>query len=244
MTAGALLAQGATKDAIENTRNVLREWSENRRILSKERQKWALDKQTLEQTIDVNQREVEGVRERIREAQASVTDADKKKAELNAEKDALANTAASLIETIAGLEARTLALMPRLPSPIREKLKSLSNRIPKEAANTTLTLNDRYLNVIGILNEVNKFNREISVESEVRQLEDGSSVQVTALYVGISLGYYVTAKGDAAGIGMPTAAGWEWQAVDAKAAPAIAQSIAILKNEAVAAYVPLPVRIQ
>lgn len=74
-----------------------------------------------------------------------------------------------------------------------------------------MSLSERFLNVVGVLNEVNKFQREVTVTSEVRKLaETGSSAEVTAVYVGIGQGYYTTANGKSAGIGNATATGWEW----------------------------------
>jgi Protein of unknown function (DUF3450) len=93
-----------------------------------------------------------------------------------------------------------------------------------------------------MLNEINKFNREITMTSEVRTLPDGTSAQVTAIYLGIGQGYYVGADGTVAGVGTATADGWVWTTATA-AAPRIAEVIAILKNEQVAHFVELPVRI-
>jgi hypothetical protein len=53
----------------------------------------------------------------------------------------------------------------------------------------------------------------------------------------------VSTKGDAAGIGRPTPDGWAWEAAD-ELAPQVAQAVAILENEGVPAYMPLPVRIR
>jgi hypothetical protein len=58
------------------------------------------------------------------------------------------------------------------------------------------------------LNEVNKFNREITVSSEVLTLSGGASAEVTALYVGIGKAYYVSRNGSAAGIGTASPDGW------------------------------------
>jgi hypothetical protein len=93
------------------------------------------------------------------------------------------------------------------------------------------------------LHEVNKFNREITVSSEVLTLPDGTSAEVTALYVGIGNAYYVSRNGSAAGIGTASPDGWVWQSANA-AAEQIANAIAILKNEQVASFVKLPIHIE
>jgi len=109
---------------------------------------------------------------------------------------------------------RTKRLLERLPDPVRERVKPLSQRFPEDPADTKLSLGERFQNVIGVLNEVNKFNGEVSVTSEVRALANGSSAEVTALYLGIGQAYYVNASGDAAGIGTASADGWVWTPAD------------------------------
>ena len=146
-------------------------------------------------------------------------------------------------EVIGRLETKTLELVNRLPDPVRERIAPLSRRIPRGAKPTELSLGQRFQNVVGVLNEVNKFNRDITVTSEVRALPGGATAEVTALYLGLGAAYYVTADGAAAGVGYPTQEGWQWKAADPLAAQ-ITQAIAILKNESVPAYVPLPVEIQ
>ena len=84
---------------------------------------------------------------------------------------------------------------------------------------------------------------EILVTSEVRALPDGSSAEVTAIYLGLGQGYYSGANGSIAGVGTATEEGWEWTPAD-DAAPEIARVVAILKNEEAAAFVQLPVEIQ
>jgi hypothetical protein len=122
-------------------------------------------------------------------------------------------------------------------------VKPLSQRLPDDANETKLSLAERFQNVVGILNEVDKFNREISVTSEVRTLADGSSVEVTSLYIGIGEAYYVSANGAIAGVGVASEQGWIWKPAN-EAAPQIADVIAVLKNEKVASFIQLPVEVK
>jgi hypothetical protein len=240
LASGAALQDGARIDDVRTARD---KWVETRRLISRESRDWATGKELLLARIELVRGEIASLRARIDEAAKSATDADEKVAELAAEKDALAQAASSLQGTVETLEARTRALLARLPDPIRERVRPLSQSLPREAAATELSLGQRFQNVVGILNEVNKFNREISVTSEVRELGDGATAEVTALYVGIGQGYYVTAKGDAAGIGSASAEGWTWSPRN-DAAPQIARAIRILRNEAPADFVRVPVRIE
>ncbi len=239
-----VVAQEATSEAnIERTRTSIEQWVETRRIISKERQDWALGKEMLNDRIELVQREIESLEGKIKETQKSISDADKKRVELVEENEALKDAAQALAEMVTAFETRTLALNQRLPDPLRERLKPLSQRIPQDASTTKLSLSQRFQNVVGMLNEINKFNREITVTSEMRLLPDGGSAEVTAVYVGLGQAYYTGANGTIAGVGRPAQDGWYWEQANDVAAE-ISDVVSILKNEKVAGYVPVPVKIQ
>lgn len=225
--------------SVENTRATLEKWVETRKLISQEQRDLALSKQTLNDRIELVQREIESLHEKSAQAKKSIEETDRKRADLSAENEKLKAASESLGETLAMLEKRTGELLKRLPEPLRDRVKPLSHRLPADGRLSALSLSERFQNVIGILNEVNKFNREITMTSEVRSLPDGTSAEVTAMYVGISQGYYVGANGSVAGVGLSTASGWEWKP-DNAAAPHILQAIAILKNEQIATFVQLP----
>ncbi|MBZ0257309.1 DUF3450 domain-containing protein, partial [bacterium] len=119
----------------------------------------------------------------------------------------------------------------------------LSQRLPDGSEEIKISVSERFQNVVGILNEVDKFNRDISVNSEVHELPDGSSAEVSALYLGIGQSYYVGSNGSVAGVGTVSDQEWAWKPAN-DAAAQISQAIAILKNELPALFVLLPVEIQ
>lgn len=227
---------------IAAARTVLEQWIETQRVISKEKRDLALAREMLRERIALVEREVEALRGKIGEAEKSLAEAEKRRADMAGENEQLRAASTALEGTLLGLEERTRKLLPRLPDPVRERVKPLSRRLPEDPASTRLSLAERFQNVVGILNEVNKAGREIHVTSEVRELPDGSSAEVTALYLGIGQGYYVSAGGILAGVGTASPQGWAWKPAD-HAAAQIAQAIAILKNEQVAAYVRLPLEL-
>ncbi|MBL8860491.1 MAG: DUF3450 family protein [Planctomycetes bacterium] len=228
---------------IATARTTLERWVETRRVISLEQSDWQVGKEVLESRAAVLLREIEALQGRIGDARGSIAEADKKREALLEENARLKEASASLATTVAGLEARTRALLRRLPDPIRERVKPLSQRLPDETAEARSTLSERFQNVVGILNEIDKFHRTITLTSEVRQLGDGTTAEVTAIYLGISQGYFVTASGLSAGTGTSGAEAWVWTPAN-DAASRIARAIAVLKNEHVAEFVPLPMRIQ
>ena len=230
---------------ISQTRTALEKWVETERIISLEKQEFTLSKEILSERIELMQREIASLRERIGQAQESIAEADKKRQEMIQENEKLKDVAASLETIITGLEERTIALLPRLPDPAREHVKPLSQQLTRktEIPESKLSLSERFQHVVGILNAINKFNKSITVTSEVRTLADGTSAEVTAVYVGISQGYYTGANNTAAGVGTATGNSWIWQPMDHIAAK-VAQLVAIMKNEDVASFVQLPLTIE
>jgi len=93
-------------------------------------------------------------------------------------------------------------------------------------------------NVVGILNEANKFDNDISMNAEVRTLSDGAPSEVRVVYVGLGQAYFVSAKGEA-GIGRPGPDGWHWE-IDRSIAPSVAQVVEILQAKSKPKLVPLP----
>ena len=235
--------EAKTAESLANTREALKQWMENERVIARRQREWKESKAFLEERIELVKREIAATREDIDKAKTAISEFDQKAAELIEENGKLKAASAELADRIATLEARSLKLLQRLPDPIRDEVKSLSQQIPEDPEGTKLALSTRFEKVIGILNHINKFNRDIKTFSEVRQLSDGRSAQVTAIYVGISQGYYVSADGQHAGVGMATAEGWEWTPNNAAADP-IAQTIAVLRNEQPASFIQLPTEIK
>lgn len=244
LSTGAISADKEEAD-IEATRTALEKWVETQRIISQEKRDLELAKEMLSERIELVQREIDSLKEKIKDANESIAEADKKRAEMMEENEKLKTASESLKGVLVSLESDTKQLLKQMPKPIQEKVKLLSQQLPDEQAETEtkLTISQRFQNVVGILNEINKSNRNISVTSEVRSLPDGTSAEVTTLYIGVGKAYYVGANNSIAGIGTASDDGWEWEPAN-EAAPQVAQAVAILNNEQVAAFIQLPIEIK
>jgi hypothetical protein len=234
--------QPTERQRIEATRDALQQWVDTRKVIAAELRDLELGKQTLNDRIDLVDRETESLQGRIVEAEKSVTEADRKRAELAEENDRLKEASSSLTETIVKLEARIRKLLAMLPPDAVPSVNQLALRLPKVDAKPDeikMSLSERYLTVIGIANAINKFNRAITVTSEMRNLPDGSNASVATVYVGLGRAYYVSGNGQIAGIGTLIDGQWQWVPMN-ESAPQIAKIIAILKNEEVASFVSVP----
>lgn len=226
---------------LDRTKEELSKWVETRRLVSEEKGKWEIEREMLGDRIDLIRTERDTLSKKIHETQSLITDADSKREDLVKENDELKNASATLVNRIVTLEEGVLNLLPTLPQPVQDRIKPLSQRIPR-TQETDLSLSERYQNVVGVVNELNKGAGEITVVSEVRELEDGTTAEVQTLYLGYARAFYCTNKGDIAGFGYPTASGWKWEP-DNSIAKDVADSISVLKNEMVAKFIPLPVTV-
>jgi FtsZ-binding cell division protein ZapB len=242
LSAGEAESAAAPQDGLDTTRQALEEWVETRRLISLEKRDHALGRQALEDRVDLLEREIAALRERTDDARSSIAEADRKRDELLSESEALKAASTVYAERVAALEARTRELLAGLPEPVLDRVKKLSQRIPEDPAETKLGTAERFLNIVGILNEVDRFNREITLSSEVHELPNGKPAEVAVMYVGLGQGYYVTNSGDAAAVGSAGPDGWTWTARNDAAAD-ITAAIDILKGKEVARYVRLPIQV-
>ena len=228
--------------SLDDTRTVMTKWIETQQIIARERNEWHQGREILKGRIELVAKETEQLEERIKEAEASVAESNRKRDELAAERDQLKAATATLADVVTAMETRVKALAAVVPDSVRAKLQPLYQRIPADPATTKVSVAERFQNVLGSLNELNKANSEISVNYEVRTLPDGTSAEVQALYVGLAQAYYVSPRGDA-GIGRPSPEGWKWESTPA-ARDHILEAIEILQGKQMPAFVPLPVKIK
>ncbi len=228
--------------SLEDTRLKMGKWIETQQIISKERNDWQQGKEILAGRIELIEREVLALEEKIKQAEASVSESGAKRDALTAERDGLQATATGLAQAVAAMEAEVRRLFPSLPKPIVEKLKPLHDRMPDPAGEVKVSVAERFQNVLGILNELNKAGTEITVNYEVRDLSNGKPSEVQVLYIGLAQAYYVSPGGEA-GVGRPSPEGWTWTPAPT-IAPNVLTALEILQGKHSPAFVPLPVDIQ
>jgi hypothetical protein len=234
---------GSDAEVLSSTRDTIARWVEVQQILSRERQEWQLAREMLQERIALLEDEIAGLETKTDEARGGIAEAERKGRELREEDGEQREATETLAAAVGGLESRTVDLLELFPDPLRERVEPLAQRIPSGPGAGEASLGQRYQNVIGILNEANKFNQDLSVTQEFRTLPDGRTAEVTVLYLGLGQAYYVTSEGVTAGTGRPEAGGWSWTSHD-DLADEISKALGILRNEEAPAYVPLPVVIR
>ncbi len=227
---------------LEETRLKMDKWLETQQIISRERKDWQQGKEILLGRLEVVKKEIATLEEKTKQAESGVAEANKKRSELLAENDQLKASGEQLTRAVAGMEGEIRQMFKQLPEPIQTKLQPLYQRVPENPSKTRVAAAERFQNILGILNELNKTNNEITVSYEVHNLVDGRPSEVKAIYVGLAQAYYVSARGEA-GIGHPTADGWKWEPSKAVARDVL-MALEILEGKQSPAFVPLPVTLK
>ena len=236
------LRQEGEGSPLEETRLTMGKWIETQQIISKERGDWQQGKEILLGRIELLEKEVATLAEKLEEAGAGIATADAKRAELLTARSELVAAGEQLTGAATRMEGEVVRLFERLPQPVLEKLEPLRQRMPQGPAATRVSVAERFQNVLGILNELNKANGEITVSHEVLTLGDGRPSEVKALYVGLAQAYYVSARGEG-GVGGPSPAGWTWEPSTAIGGD-VSIALDILQGKHTPAFVPLPVQIR
>ncbi|MFO0794758.1 MAG: DUF3450 family protein [Candidatus Brocadiaceae bacterium] len=229
----------SVQPTLEETRLAMDKWLETQQIISKERKDWQQGKEILIGRLELVKKEVATLEEKLRQAESSIAESNKKRNDLLTENDQLKAAGSQITEVVTSMEGEIRRLYRQIPEPIQTKLQPLYQRIPEDPVKTRVSAAERFQNVLGILNELNKTNNEITVSYEVHNLANGKPSEVKAIYVGLAQAYYVSARGEA-GIGSPSADGWKWEPSQTIARDVL-RALEILEGKQSPAFVPLPV---
>ncbi|HKQ96568.1 MAG TPA: DUF3450 family protein [Candidatus Polarisedimenticolia bacterium] len=233
---------GGDVSPVESSRATLARWVETQQLIAKEKRDWQEGKQILAGRIDLVKGEIAALETQMKEERQSGSGNVVKQTELTNENSELEQAGRVLRDAATDLEGRLQTLLPQLPEPLRDKVAPLYGRMPKDPASTTVSVAERFQNVVGILNEVNKFNGEVTMVNEVRTLSSGKPAEVRTIYAGLGQAWYLSAGGEA-GVGRPGPEGWTWEPAN-DLAPSIGRAVEILQSKSKPAFVPLPVKVR
>ena len=230
-------------DALTDTRSTLEKWVETRQLISKTRSDWQTDKETLEQTVALYERELKSLDEQLAKVNTNNTQVVKEAGEAEALKQSSNEARDRAAKFATDFEARLKRLAPQLPAPLQDIIKKDFARLPADPANTKMLAAERVQVCVGVLNELDKFNNAVNVFNEKRKNAKGEEVAVQTMYVGLGTAYFVNDTADFAGTGTPGTSGWEWTPRPELAAQ-VQLAIKTYRNEHPAQFVTLPVAVK
>ncbi len=228
---------------LSETRTVVEKWVEARQLKSQLEADWQVEKEILSQSIEAYERELASTEAQISKVDTGQTQVAEEFESTTQEKDSLVQYIDRLKEEVSRLESKLTQLSKLLPLAVKDRISPLLDRIPENPAETKLSVSTRMQNLLGVINEVDKFNGSVSVVSELRKNQTGAEVQAQVIYIGLAQAYFVDPSGEFAGTGSPGADGWQWK-IQPELATKIQDAIDIYKGGKPAAFVGLPVQIK
>lgn len=227
---------------VEQSRQTLAKWVETRQLISKAEAGWQADKDTLQQTLQLFERELASITEQTSKFFTNNTQVAREREEAQSIKRSSEEALIAARSIASDMESKIKNLVPKLPLPLQETIKPLLNRIPTDP-NTRMTAAERLQVGVGILSEFDKFNNAVALFTEKRTNSKGEEIAVETVYVGLGAAYFTNDAGDFAGLGLPGANGWDWQ-IKPEIGPAVREVIHIYRSERPARFVALPTEIR
>jgi len=228
-------------ERLTDARAAVSQWVEVEKTISQETLAWEEKKKLLENMIAVAQAEIAMIKTQLEEAKASTDTTEARRAELVQQRDENTQLTATIRDFLIPFEAQLRKLALRLPKPLMDKLNPLIERLPKDPSETSLGVAARMQAVIGIMAEIQRFDKVVTTGEELQELPGGATREIYTIHFGLGAAYFVTSNGSEAGVGLPLEDSWSWKTVP-DLAPSVEQAIALAKgNSMEAGFLSLPV---
>ena len=233
---------------IERSRALIAEYYELQKQIDVAEASAQKESQILRSRIELLQFEIDDLTKRTKEQETDITETDKEREKLLEEDSFLDAAEETQIETVEEFERRIRELLPALPEPLLSKVSDLVERMPtpdKKRDEIQASPNSRFAVALNILDQISRFDSDVTVVPETRELSDGRKVEVQNLYLGLAKAFYAGSGNTAevAGIGLPDSEGWSWEERPEEA-EAIGRAIRQYSREEPAAFVGLPVKLE
>jgi hypothetical protein len=231
--------ESAVQKEIEKTREVIAQYVKTRQEIARVKNEWKSYQELTQRRIDLYEREIRQLSETIEVAEEQTTQAEREIARIRDEINVLRSANDIVADALPALEDKMRELYQYFPKPLKTKVQRLVQQLGKSRQ-----ASDRMAIVIGILNEVDKFNAEFNFDKDEKTLPSGETVLVDKIYIGLSVGYYADSEGTIGGVGVPAEGEWVWEERN-DLAPAIRDAVLYYNGEIKPAMlVDLPVDVQ
>jgi hypothetical protein len=231
----------SSANSVKDTQNVLAEWIKVEKQISEDQAEWLVQQEIMANSITFMKGEFGRLEETIKEAEASASAGERKRAELEAEKAKLDAVMEDMTATIGNYEDKIRQLSRQWPEIFLKQVETPMKRMPSGDQVATAALTMRLQNVVIILSQFDKFQSIISKDTGIQEVE-GVSREVSTLYYGLAYAYFIDASGQYAGYGHPGQEGWEWTVVP-QLGPKITQLLSVYDRNIDASFIGLPAKI-
>jgi len=234
MLAAPMISGQDTQQRIKDTKQAVSDYVYLRQQIAETKNEWRVYEEVTTRRIEFFQEEIERLQREIAQTENTRSSAQQVIEERRQEIDRLQAANDFVNQSMPALESAVAALGQYFPPPLRNRVAPLMDQLgtPRQAA-------QRMAIVIGVLNEVDRFNADWTDASS----QVGTSL-VNVLYMGMAGGFYANSEGTIGGYLVPSEGQWE-QVEDNSIAPQVAAAIRFFRGQVrPAELVPLPVQVQ
>lgn len=190
--------------------NLVLQWTQIERQKSQISNSWVVRKQVLEQQLQLLEDEELALKALLENSGEQQNTVESKRTDLLKSQESMEASQALMEQGLARALITIRNLHIQLPPPLKESWDQTIGRLEIEGA----TGSERLEEALELLSQLQEFDSRVAVYQVRMTFDNNQEVQVDQIYLGISQGWYVSAKGDYFGYGHATPEGWQWQHKD------------------------------
>ena len=225
----------AQEDRTQEVESLTLQWTNLERQRNLLQSNWRTEEPVLEQQLVLLDREREELSAFLEQTEVAQDEVEARRLELLDRQSQLEREQAALEIELTTAIAQLQGLYRQLPPPM---VVAWSERLPELDADY-LTTSERLQVLLEMLGGLDDFQRRISLQEAVMTLPNGEEHLVKQVYLGLAQGWYLSANGLYAGVGQPSAEGWQWIGLDEP--EMVDRLIAVLERRRNAEFLSLPI---
>lgn len=230
--------EAAVQKEIEKTKEIIAQYVKTRQEIARVKNEWKAYQELSQRRVDLYEREIRQLNETISKAEEETTQAEREIAGIRDEIDVLRSANNIVASALPPIEDKLREMYQYFPSPLKKKVQSYVQQLGKGSQ-----ASNRLAIVVGILNEVDKFNAEFNFDTKEVDA-NGETRLVDVIYLGMGTAFYADKDGTVGGFGQPAAGEWTWTERN-DLAPAILDAVLYYNGDIKPAMlVDLPVEIK
>jgi len=195
----------AVQQEIATAREVIAQYVNTRQAIARVSNEWKAYQELTQRRVDLYQREIDQLRKAIMTAEAETTQAEREIARIRDDIRTLRDSNNVVLQALPEMENKLRELYQYFPAPLKNKVQRLVQQLGRGRQ-----ASDRMAVLIGVLNEVDKFNAEFSFDTIEKVLPGGETRLVDVIYLGLGMAYYADKEGRVGGVGVPAEGEWKW----------------------------------
>ncbi|MGJ8657247.1 MAG: DUF3450 family protein [Akkermansiaceae bacterium] len=217
-------------------KELIRQWVHTEKQLSEEQETWNQEKAHISELLELYAKELTHLNEEL-EAVPSVELDDEKKQELEKQIKLDDQKRVQLRTFLLRQKPRILALVKKFPEPLQDQISETVEVL--KSPDVDSSARDLLMPMLSIIDSGNSFNDGVFRTSQQIVIGD-EEWQAEVMYLGLARAYFWV--DEKAGIGSPSAEGWQWKRDDAQVAE-VKKAMSVFDKQTQPQLIELPLKV-